>query len=238
MRHGRAFATTLGLVAVLMVFGPAPAAHASAPNIEVAASTFAANAPVGAKVTVTLPGTGEIALVETAWPRNSFTALFSWSYGACPPEIQIRVDGTLLSAAAVDCLLNPSPSAPYGPALTFLFNSPYPQAGSRIEITWGDGLLTSGSTPGPWSVDTYVNVIDNGTQGYGGSATTSLLPAPPSPPAATSTDLMAWEQAYQRAGRDDACERGWSPSWQQWPNAGQGGWVCARSVRAFGGGTG
>ena len=54
-----------------------------------------------------------------------------------------------------------------------------------------------------------------------------------------------WYQSYQRASASDVCvaqagetpwqdswgpNPGWSPSWEQWANNGQGGWVCSRSI--------
>jgi hypothetical protein len=54
-----------------------------------------------------------------------------------------------------------------------------------------------------------------------------------------------WFQSYQRASQEEACvaqsgetpwqdswgiNPGWAPSWEQWANNGQGGWVCSRSI--------
>jgi hypothetical protein len=54
-----------------------------------------------------------------------------------------------------------------------------------------------------------------------------------------------WYQSYQRGSASEACvaqagetpwqdswgtNPGWSPSWEQWANNGQGGWVCSRSI--------
>jgi len=54
-----------------------------------------------------------------------------------------------------------------------------------------------------------------------------------------------WFQSYQRGSASEACvaqagetpwqdswgtNPGWSPSWEQWANNGQGGWVCSRSI--------
>jgi hypothetical protein len=44
-----------------------------------------------------------------------------------------------------------------------------------------------------------------------------------------------WQQAYGRASADAACDAGWTPSWQQWPHDGAGGWVCVRDVLMYGG---
>jgi hypothetical protein len=54
-----------------------------------------------------------------------------------------------------------------------------------------------------------------------------------------------WVQSYQRASASEACvaqpgetpwqeswgtNPGWAPSWEQWANAGRGGWVCSRNI--------
>ena len=54
-----------------------------------------------------------------------------------------------------------------------------------------------------------------------------------------------WYQSYQRGSASEVCvaqqgetpwqdswgtNPGWSPSWEQWANNGQGGWVCSRSI--------
>ena len=52
---------------------------------------------------------------------------------------------------------------------------------------------------------------------------------------------QVWLQQVQRSGADAPCDipavegeaAGWSewaPSWAQWPNGGEGGWVCTRSI--------
>ena len=59
------------------------------------------------------------------------------------------------------------------------------------------------------------------------------------------SETGVWHQAFERSGPDEACEappdetpwqdsfrgqREWTPSWAQWPNDGQGGWVCQRTI--------
>ena len=54
-----------------------------------------------------------------------------------------------------------------------------------------------------------------------------------------------WFQSYQRASQTEACaaqvgetpwqaswgaDSSWKPSWEQWANGGNGGWVCSRSI--------
>lgn len=43
-----------------------------------------------------------------------------------------------------------------------------------------------------------------------------------------------WVQAYGRSGKDAPCLEGWTPSWDQWPNGGTGGFVCQRSIKSVG----
>lgn len=49
----------------------------------------------------------------------------------------------------------------------------------------------------------------------------------------SSKNLSIWHQATARSGPDQMCADGWSPSWELWPNAGAGGWVCQRDVYAY-----
>jgi hypothetical protein len=42
-----------------------------------------------------------------------------------------------------------------------------------------------------------------------------------------------WTQGYGRASADAACDAGWAPSWDYWPNNGKGGWVCTRQVPMY-----
>jgi hypothetical protein len=51
-----------------------------------------------------------------------------------------------------------------------------------------------------------------------------------------SSPRSIWVQGYGRASVDVTCDEGWAPSWDQWPNDGQGGWVCTRVVYEDGSG--
>jgi hypothetical protein len=46
--------------------------------------------------------------------------------------------------------------------------------------------------------------------------------------------IPTWVQSFQRASQSQACPDGWLPSWEQWPGAGAGGYVCTRGVPAYG----
>jgi len=60
-----------------------------------------------------------------------------------------------------------------------------------------------------------------------------------------ATADSVWVQSYERSSQTQACtaqpgetpwqaswgtNSSWSPSWEQWANEGQGGWVCSRSI--------
>lgn len=46
--------------------------------------------------------------------------------------------------------------------------------------------------------------------------------------------IPMWVQAFARANADASCPDGWTASWDQWPNGGEGGFVCQRSIKSFG----
>ena len=46
----------------------------------------------------------------------------------------------------------------------------------------------------------------------------------------------SWLRAYARASEATACEEGWAPSWEAWPNGGTGGWTCTQSIAWINGG--
>ena len=63
--------------------------------------------------------------------------------------------------------------------------------------------------------------------------------------APVSAETGVWHQAFTRADAEATCappvnetpwqdtfrgQREWTPSWAQWANGGQGGWVCQRSI--------
>jgi hypothetical protein len=59
--------------------------------------------------------------------------------------------------------------------------------------------------------------------------------------AAPASANQVWIQQVQRASADAPCDipavegdaagwSAWAPSWAQWPNGGEGGWVCSRSI--------
>lgn len=53
------------------------------------------------------------------------------------------------------------------------------------------------------------------------------------PGSSSTKDLTIWQQAYGLSSDSSTCESGWSPSWMQWPNQGQGGFVCERRIYVY-----
>jgi hypothetical protein len=62
-----------------------------------------------------------------------------------------------------------------------------------------------------------------------------------------ATPALVWTQSFQRSGPDAACvapkeldiawqadwsadEKAWIPTWEQWPDGGEGGWTCFRQI--------
>lgn len=77
--------------------------------------------------------------------------------------------------------------------------------------------------------ETSVEVFNSGTGAF--SATFSCsAPAEPN----SVAPIPDWVQGYARAEKSATCIEGWEPSWEQWPNGGKGGYVCTRSVPAYG----
>lgn len=66
------------------------------------------------------------------------------------------------------------------------------------------------------------------------SATLTITCGGPSTPSASAPAIPAWVQAYGIFRQDDACETGWTNSWQEWAVPVTGGWVCTRSVPSLG----
>lgn len=46
-------------------------------------------------------------------------------------------------------------------------------------------------------------------------------------------DLTTWLQSVARPSAEARCARGYTPSWDAWPNDGAGGFVCNRTVYAY-----
>jgi hypothetical protein len=103
-------------------------------------------------------------------------------------------------------------------------------AGNVVTLTWGTGLLTStGSLNGPT-----IDVQDVTDQGVFNFITVTPTLVQSSNSAGEAAPVLMWQQAYGRASASDTCQSGYTPSWDTWPNAGKGGFVCNRFVPEYG----
>jgi hypothetical protein len=111
---------------------------------------------------------------------------------------------------------------------------------------WNLGSVDRVVTLAAGSLDDYGNPIAAGTytvalweavDGHGGDQlVSSLLDVALAEPASMPA-IPLWLQAHGRWGASAECESGWAPSWQSWAEPITGGWVCARSIPAYGSGS-
>ncbi len=92
-------------------------------------------------------------------------------------------------------------------------------------------LMAVDSQDNPLEVGSMVAIVGNNDSGsgyfeayvyYGGPRSDDAKPIPP------------WVQGYGRGSAADACNDGWTASWEQWPHSGTGGWVCTREIPSLG----
>jgi hypothetical protein len=101
--------------------------------------------------------------------------------------------------------------------------------GADDALFWVERSLGSG----PTACNTDTNRPPEGTYNYCGAyfylqvGNVSGLARPASP-------VPDWVQAYARSGPEVVCLPGWTSSWDWWPNGGNGGWTCVRTVPAYG----
>lgn len=69
--------------------------------------------------------------------------------------------------------------------------------------------------------------VGNGTAGY--LYTVTVVSS-----SGSDLDRTPWHQAIGRHSAFDVCPDTYSGSWAFWPNGGHGGWVCTRTVLAYG----
>jgi hypothetical protein len=86
------------------------------------------------------------------------------------------------------------------------------------------GSVTVGAT----TTVTYYNADISWVLNLEVAATPTPTPATPSSP------IPPWVQAYGIFHHDDACETGWTNSWQKWAETVTGGWVCTRTIPSLG----
>lgn len=171
------------------------------------ASLALAGPAMAEPITITDNGNGTVT-VTYAVDENAYPALLFCAPGSastCSPV-------TAAFYAVTNCapVLEPSPAtyAEGSPLVTGNCDASTLAAGTYLVAFWIGGILASAD-------DVCIG---------------SDCPAPPVP----QPPIPAWVQGYGRASSSEECEAGWSPSWEQWMNAGVGGWVCTRSIPSLG----
>lgn len=101
-----------------------------------------------------------------------------------------------------------------------------------------DSRVGTGSVTYVFAADMVVggnSVLSAGTGTYSISCGVPALESErASEPTSSPAAIPAWVQAYGRASADAQCLEGWNPSWDLWPNAGKGGFVCQREIPSLG----
>lgn len=135
--------------------------------------------------------------------------------------------------------VGPCDTASVSPPFGLLFENPIDQSGPgpyvyTIRSTVPPG--TYGDTSGDWamSVSRLYDTPYCGPSNTVPCGSSYFFTITAAPAAAAETPIPMWVQAYGRPSADAPCLDGWDPSWSQWPNHGTGGFVCQRSIKAFG----
>jgi len=117
--------------------------------------------------------------------------------------------------------------APIGSAYELVVGSGTTAAvGDVVTITWGSGIVTTTASLNASTIYVYVP-----------NPTYTNPPVPVTPTllvGTTATPIPMWHQAISRASATATCPDGYTGSWATWPNGGKGGYVCNRSVPAYG----
>jgi len=89
----------------------------------------------------------------------------------------------------------------------------------------------TGGTLGTVIYGTPINLPSGWVLSISGTLTVPIIACPV---AVSDSPIVMWWQSYGRVSQGDVCDAGWTPSYAKWPNAGTGGWVCNRLIRAHG----
>ena len=73
-----------------------------------------------------------------------------------------------------------------------------------------------------------------GSSFYGDLIRFNLAVCPDGACAADGGAIPGWVQSFARSDQATPCPEGWAASWEQWPFEGRGGFVCTRSIPAYG----
>lgn len=172
-----------------------------------------------ARVLVSVPVIALLSLLIGVAPTHAITASIT-----CPGTVTTVYDNRTLtvsdvleiSASSCNSFIMPAAaagSANYG-GITY---------GPGSTVAYAGGVVTYIPPPGRMRGSVEIE-FRNGTGGVVFYLTVT----------ATDTSSQMW---FQSVGRTvgEKCEAGWSPSWEQWPNSGLGGFTCNREVVGIGG---
>lgn len=110
----------------------------------------------------------------------------------------------------------------------------HPEAGSSSAVLYPGvaiGPMPVGSAArvglpaGDYALQAWITLSSGDQQGSGPEG--DLLRITIGDPA--TKDRTIWHQSTARTSADEACPRGWTASWSQWPDDRAGGWVCVGS---------
>lgn len=103
-------------------------------------------------------------------------------------------------------------------------------AGTSVTTLLG-AVNGSGLAIGPGSA---LGVLNNDMTGVQSPWAVAILwDGPRTLTSASQPDMTLWQQSIARTSADAACPSGYTPSWAEWPNGRQGGWVCNRDLFAY-----
>lgn len=212
--------------AVVAGLGVVLAPTAAATPNSVVLSSFDAG-PVGVSGTVTFTPTVGTSYLDflVGIPSSEYTTS-SLSNGCASGGITAAINGTPIQ---VGCGTYPAGGG-FSRIEIFNYWSSGPISTSDvITMTWADSFVTR---TGAASATAFLVAASTGTPIYV-SVTPTLAGSPSwSSEEASAPDMTMWHQSIGRAASEAACPTGYTPSWAQWPNGHQGGWVCNREVFA------
>lgn len=207
--------------AVVAGLGVVLAPTATAVSTSVVLSSFDAG-PVGVSGTVTVSPSADMAKLRllVGVPSSEYTT----SGGCSGHGVTAAINGTPIPGTCLTYL-----SRRFG-MIQFNVNSAIVTS-DVITLTWGAGLVTRTGAASA----TAFQVASNNSGPPNFASVTPTVASSPSSSAESSPapDLTMWHQSIGRASSDTACPPGYTPSWAQWPNGHEGGWVCNREVFAY-----
>jgi hypothetical protein len=207
--------------AVVAGLGVVLAPTAAAVPTSVALSSFDAG-PVGVSGTVTLSPSADMPNMRllVGVPSSEYTT----SGGCSVHGVTAAINGAPISGT---CMTYPS-----GGFGIIQFNASTAIVTSDvITLTWGAGLVSRNGAASATAFQVASN--NSGPPNYASVTPTLASSSSSSSGSSSAPDMTMWHQSIGRATSAASCPPGYTPSWAQWPNGNQGGWVCNREVLAY-----